>query len=652
MAPPDRLIVCSCLKSQSLDADALQAATGAATVLTSDNLCQGDDQAERALKEPGTTMIACAQQAAQFEALADEIGVGTLLTADIRDRAGWSDGRPAHAKQAALLAAALHQRPPTPVMDLGPFASCLVIGDERAMAAAQTLAEEMAVTLLLAHAPQDATPTPAHEVAVGTIVAAKGTVGAFEVDVVAHRAPVLGGRGAQTFAPPESGVYVAADIILDLSGGTPLFPAPDKRDGYLRADPGRPAAVETAVRAAIALSANAFEKPIHIRFDAALCAHSRASQTGCTRCLNVCPTGAITSAGDAVAIDPNICAGCGACAAVCPSGAASLDDPPAHYLFTQLSTLAGAFRDAGGTNPRALFHDESFGGEMIALSARHGRGLPPDVIPIAVPNVEGVGHAELLCALAVGFQTATILASPRTDTMVVTRERDMAAAIAGADRLALVDAADPDALEDALYAPTAAPAPAEPILPLGDRRQVTRLAAKALGADPVTALPAGAPYGAVTVNTDACTLCLACVSLCPAGALSDNPDTPMLRFQETACLQCGVCESACPENAIGLTPQLDITNSAMEWQTLNEEEPFACIECGKLFGVRSTIERIVEKLSDKHWMFKESDNVRLIQMCEDCRVNAQYHNAGSPMRMGDRPRVRTTDDDLAARKLS
>ena len=107
-------------------------------------------------------------------------------------------------------------------------------------------------------------------------------------------------------------------MILDLSGGQPLFPAHHKRDGYLRPDPGDPLAVERALFDAAQLTGT-FEKPLHIRFDESLCAHSRASRQGCNRCLDVCPTGAILPDGDSVRIDPNICAGCGACHAVCPA---------------------------------------------------------------------------------------------------------------------------------------------------------------------------------------------------------------------------------------------------------------------------------------------------------------------------------------------
>ena len=69
-------------------------------------------------------------------------------------------------------------------------------------------------------------------------------------------------------------------------------------------------------------------------------------------------------------------------------------------------------------------------------------------------------------------------------------------------------------------------------------------------------LPPGAPFGAVTVDKDKCTLCLACVSACPASALQDNPNAPQLRFIEKNCVQCGLCATTCPEDAITLVPRL------------------------------------------------------------------------------------------------
>lgn len=66
-----------------------------------------------------------------------------------------------------------------------------------------------------------------------------------------------------------------------------------------------------------------------------------------------------------------------------------------------------------------------------------------------------------------------------------------------------------------------------------------------------------APFGTVHVDSEGCTLCLACVSACPVSALGDNPERPTLTFQEDLCVQCGPCAATCPEKVITLEPRVD-----------------------------------------------------------------------------------------------
>ncbi|MDZ4094880.1 MAG: 4Fe-4S binding protein, partial [Paracoccaceae bacterium] len=515
---------------------------------------------------------------------------------------------------------------------------------------AERLADTLAVTVLLTDA-CDLPMTRSFEVVQGRLRRAEGTLGRFTLHLDALRMVQPGGRGGFTLTEPRDGATTTCDVILDLSGGAALFTAPHKRDGYLRADPGDANAVAAAAFQA-AQHVGTFEKPLFLTFAEHLCAHSRAGQTGCTRCLDICPTGAIRPDGDHVAIDPMVCAGCGACSSLCPSGAISYDAPPVSHGLRRVQVLAQTYLAAGGTAPRLLVHDTDHGTEMIALAARFGRGLPADVIPLAIEALAGFGHAEMLAALAMGFHGVDLLAAPRTEHDPINGEIALAAAMGGTGRLRLIDVTDPDALCDMLYASPPAPLTTQPVLPMGSRRQIARLAAKALLPDALAPLPLpqGAPYGAVLVDTEACTLCLSCASLCPSGALLDNPDKPQLRFQEDACLQCGLCATVCPENAITLVPRMDTSDAAFGQQVLNEEEPFACIECGKLFGVKSTIEKITEKLAGKHSMFAENSTARLIQMCDDCRIGAQYHATGNPLGGAERPRVRTTDDYLSKRR--
>jgi len=216
--------------------------------------------------------------------------------------------------------------------------------------------------------------------------------------------------------------------------------------------------------------------------------------------------------------------------------------------------------------------------------------------------------------------------------------------------------ADPDVVEGALHDLVELSAlPASGFSAVGGKRDIARAAIGRLHETAperpdVIALPEGAPYGRIVVDQDKCTLCLSCVGACPTGAILDNPDKPQLRFQENACVQCGICRNTCPESAIALEPRFDFTPNALSQVVLVEEEPFACIRCGKPFGTRKTVDRIVERLQGKHWMFQSSGTVDLIRMCEDCRVAAQAESGEDPFKMGERPRLRTTQDYLDARE--
>ncbi|MCY3874757.1 MAG: 4Fe-4S binding protein [Rhodobacteraceae bacterium] len=643
---PRQLVLCDCEGTQTVDRELLENKCGVSCSRVHTALCTREISAAADLMGKGDSIFACQQETAVFDELAAELDVEPPRYVDIRDRAGWTaDSSAAGPKMAAIMADALLEVPPVKSIDVQSEGLCLILGSpDVAFPAALQLCEVLGVTVLV-EGNADIPPDRRFEVVRGELSGASGSLGNFKVRIRNLQQLQPGGRGDFVLGVPVSSGQSECDLILDLSGKPPLFPAPGKREGYLRADPGDPLAVQRVVFEISHLT-GMFEQPLYVSFDQHLCAHSRAQKTACTRCLDTCPTGAISSAGDHVAVDPMICAGCGACSSVCPSGAVSYELPPAEFLFRRLETLSRVFRDAGGGQPRLLVHDEDHGSEMISLCARYGRGLPSSVIPLAIESITCFGHAEMLAAVATGFASVDLLVSPRTERGVLERECALALAIMDQPRVRMLDVHDPEALSDVLFGFEAAEPVADTVFPLGGRREVTRISAKALNPDmdePI-ALPEGAPYGAIVVDTEACTLCLSCASLCPSGAIGDNPELPQLRFQEDACLQCGLCANICPENAITLQPQLDLSDAALGQRVVKEEEPYSCIECGAPFGVKSTVERIVSRLEGKHSMFTASDAGRLIRMCDDCRIKAQYHSRENPMQMGERPIVRTTAD--------
>src|SRR5665811_2191129 len=98
------------------------------------------------------------------------------------------------------------------------------------------LKDHLDVTVLIKQG-ADVAPTRVTEFPVvkGTIRQAKGHLGAFELTVDDYAAPHPSSRGALSFGPARNDAVSHCDILIDLSGGAPLLPAADLRDGYLRA---------------------------------------------------------------------------------------------------------------------------------------------------------------------------------------------------------------------------------------------------------------------------------------------------------------------------------------------------------------------------------------------------------------------------------
>jgi ferredoxin len=226
-------------------------------------------------------------------------------------------------------------------------------------------------------------------------------------------------------------------------------------------------------------------------------------------------------------------------------------------------------------------------------------------------------------------------------------------------RVATVETDDPDVLGEALRSIEPAPSVEHPATfrTVGKRRDLLRLALHELhnvapAPTDVIALPAGAPLGGVQVNIDGCTLCLACVSVCPTGALRDDPERPVLKFVEDACVQCGLCQTTCPEKVITLQPQIDFRAARAPGRIIKEEEPALCIRCSKPFGVKSTIEKIAAKLEGRHWMYPLGEKqVEVVRMCADCRVITMSEQQFDPFAgVPERAPPRTTDDYLRRRE--
>ena len=666
-----KILVCNCEGTMALNTKALCSTfSGEAEPIS--QLCRAQLEVfEETANRHNELIVACTQEAPIFLEAIDELETAApaLSFCNIREKAGWCNEKPGEAssnltaKMAALLTESSLEIPQTTSVTMVSEGNVIIIGkDDLALNAASKIATRLDVTVILSEA--SGIPAPRimnFPVFQGQVTQASGHLGEFKLTVNQSSPASPSSRSGLAFTLGSEIGVIDCDLILDLRGGPPLLNAPEKRDGYFLPDPRNPAAVSDAILSLIDLVGE-FEKPRYVDYDPDICAHSKSEISGCTNCIDACPTGAIAPDGDKVNYDPYICAGCGNCASSCPTGAAKYAMPAGDAFYERLRILLTTYRKAGGSHAAVLIHDATWGEDMIASMARFGGGLPAHVLPFAVNQITATGLEALLAAAAYGAEYIYILVGPEKANEM--NEVHSAITLAnfilnnigyGEDRISAIDDLDPDAVSQHLYSCEARPGmPNADFISMGRKRSIMNQALHSLHINAknpvdVIALPEGAPFGSIEVDIDGCTLCLACVGACPTGAMKDNPETPQLSFNEQSCVQCGLCKKTCPENVISLKPQISFLETARTFQVVKEEEPFECVRCGKPFGTKSTIEKMTSKLKGHH-MFAEEKSLDRLRMCEDCRVIALTENDAQPMALGTVPVPRTTDDYLMERE--
>lgn len=468
----------------------------------------------------------------------------------------------------------------------------------------------------------------------GHIAEVRGHLGCFDVTIrsAAGRLMPL----TELLRDPQQGI----DIVVDLLE-SPCHDAQIPPPGYLYggqgntsdagAEQGSSADKLIAVLESLPDMVGEFDKPRYFSYNPTICVHGRAGKTACTRCIDACPTLAITSLGESVTVDPYLCQGGGSCAATCPSGAMAYDYPSLDHVLTTLRTLLQTYRSHHGTNPRILF----YGGEahdqvqrVAADPACH------NTLPLMMEDVGAIGMETTLAALAYGAQQVIVLTGQHTPQRVwLTLQEQTAWANQFLDAMGYAGQAVVlchashigSVLEGSVPTITTGQRGPARFMPLKDKRAMTYRALEHLNQiapDPQQslAMPQQAPFGRVHVNQERCTLCMACASVCPVQALQAGGERPRLDFIEDNCVQCGLCQQSCPEQAVSLEPRFVFSATRRKQaRVLNEDVPFNCIRCGKPFTTRRMVDHMNEKLAG-HWMFQDEGALSRLKMCDNCRV--------------------------------
>ncbi len=493
----------------------------------------------------------------------------------------------------------------------------------------------------------------------------------YQVDAAkcsSHRSCVAacGVAGAIDFTRAPQALTETFDIVLDL-GAEPLLQMHALPQGYF----SQPAFAGLATPGLLPMVVKMrdlvgeFDKPKFFDYKQKLCAHSRNETIGCNACVEICSAEAISSEKDRkqIKVNPNLCVGCGACTTVCPTGALTYAYPRASEQGVRIKTLLTTYAKAGGRHASLLLHSQEAGQRAVEALGREARldkgvqGVAASMMPLALWHTASMGLDLWLSAIALGARHIVVLL---TDEEAPAYRAGLASQMAVAQALlnGMGYAGTHLHLLQVAGAPTAAAlkeldtslqrisalTPSVPAVPARfavsqEKRATLDFAIDHLLAQapqPVAesiALPAdGAPFGNLIVDKNACTLCLSCVSACPAGALQDNPEMPQLKFIEKNCVQCGLCATTCPEDAITLQPRLLTTPERKSARVLNETQPYACIRCAKPFGTLKAVENMLGKLAG-HAMFQGAAAERL-KMCSDCRV-IDIYSADNELKITD-----------------
>ena len=347
-----------------------------------------------------------------------------------------------------------------------------------------------------------------------------------------------------------------------------------------------------------------------LAYDNTICQYHERLTDVCGKCEEVCPTTAILKIDDErhLQFDPVNCHGCGGCVSVCPSGALDYTQMP----MDTFEEVSGFFDDTV-----ALLLPEQL--DLATLDVP----LAPGVLPLAIPGQKFLSEVHLLTLLQKSGHPvifySDVLSKGTGDAITILNEifeRKY-------HTKAIHYCQTPDELLSAMerIAPIPEARFGMETYGMKKREVFTHRLAHLVGEEDLGIVTTGEHihYGTVTVNEAACTLCLACVGACNAGALTAHPEDNTLRLNASMCTDCGYCEYVCPEaNCLTVHhDELHLQPDYFKQIVLAQDELFACVECGREFATVKAIEKIAAMMAPRFG--NDEARIRSLYCCPDCK---------------------------------
>lgn len=352
-------------------------------------------------------------------------------------------------------------------------------------------------------------------------------------------------------------------------------------------------------------------------YDKTICQYHERREEICSKCEEVCPTVAIVKDDSKKHLEFSQvdCHGCGGCVSVCPSGAIDYAPTSRDSIFE----MAELYED---THPLIVPQKMNISNLDIEIKE--------NVLPFAIDGEKFLDESTLLTITQIAgsqlvFYTDFISKGSGDAIRIV---NDIYQSKYGKD--AILVAMNEEELKIAL----------EEVSfienshfnfnqdGLKKREVFSHRVQRIVGEDDLGEVKTGehVHYGLVKVNEDKCTLCLVCVGACNVDALQADASDNTLRLNPSLCTSCGYCEVSCPEVDC-LTIERDVIKLTPSWfkeNILAQDELFACVECGKEFATKKSIDKIATMMGPIFAVDPVKE--RSLYCCADCKPKIMMQN--------------------------
>jgi ferredoxin len=346
---------------------------------------------------------------------------------------------------------------------------------------------------------------------------------------------------------------------------------------------------------------------VHQRY----CTNNRLGRSICTRCIDGCPTDAISFEADVgLRVDQGACIRCGVCGPACPNAVFDPKTPSDAMIFETIERLLSGSEQSvlsvrcdgvgGRYEPKST--DKKAGGTLVVpclgrmpeMAWLRAGQLGASQITFSECDKEcpyTTGHGVFVRTRKVADHVLDALGKDVT----VTSEADKAPKKTkakiddgntkeGIDRRAFFSKIGRVATRTA-EPPTKKPKEEVPTwhqrVPSGRRMLKEMAETSMVDAHPLMAQE-DMPFADVDIDSVRCDFCGVCSVLCPTGALTsiELDDIGGVCFSFWKCTNCSLCRAVCPEDAIQIKRDTDLANLGDVARVLVKVNMEECGSCG------------------------------------------------------------------------